>query len=269
MSLTPNHSMQDWGVALDCLIDTTDAIDGFCTLLTAAIELDGGSLKSNSCGISTLLSRQVNNLKMIEPFLRQEIKRIGAEKLHVSDADAIARLTGTKRQTVERVIVMATGIDLSTTREKGAFEAEGGAARQVFDTVVSKTLAVDGFMDLVAEVSDLPVEPLRRAFSAAMFIEKSDLNRKDRTEYVAGLKASVDSMTMRDQAEEATPDHGKETPREKRDQMIAELSNDGMDPADIAQAVNLKRSTVERVIGRLKAASEKSETMPEDKAVNE
>ena len=76
-------------------------------------------------------------------------------------------------------------------------------------------------------------------------------------------------MTMRDQAEEATPDHGKETPREKRDQMIAELSNDGMDPADIAQAVNLKRSTVERVIGRLKAASEKSETMPEDKAVNE
>jgi hypothetical protein len=257
------NSAVDWRDALTALVDTTDAISGFCTLLDLALSADANSLQHQAQGITTLLSQQVDDLKALEPMLRAEFNRIRADKLSLTDADTIARLAGAQRLTVERVIWAATGIDLSTTRERLSIEGEGGASRQIFNLVIMNTLAADGFMDVVSEVSGLPVEPLREAFSAAVFIDKSDLQSADREDYVAGLKASVATVLKRDQ------DKGRGSLKNKRDQLIANMSDDGMDPAEIAQAVNLKRSTVERVIGRLKAASEKSEIEPGDKAVNE
>ena len=257
------NSAVDWRDALTALIETTHAISGFCTLLDLALSADANSLQHQADGITTLLSQQVDDLKALEPILREEFKRIRSDKLSLTDADTIARLAGAQRQTVERVIWAATGVDLSTTRERTRIEGEGGASRQIFNLVIINAIAADGFMDVVSEVSGLPVEPLREAFSAAVFIDKRDLQSTDREEYVVGLKASVASVLNRDQ------DKGKESPKDKRDQMIANMSDEGMDPAEIAQAVNLKRSTVERVIGRLKAASEKGEIEPGDKAVNE
>ncbi|WP_282047313.1 hypothetical protein [Roseibium album] len=259
----------DWRVALETLTNTIYAIRGFCTLLNTSLVADAHGLQPDAEGITTLLSQQVDDLKMLEPILRDEFKRIRAEKLSLSDADTIARLAGARRQTVERVIWAATGIDLSTTRERAKIESEGGASRQVFNLVVLNTLAVEGFMDVVSEVSGLPVEPLRKAFSAAVFIDKSDLEATERTQYVAEMKVSVENVLKRRRAEAGATEQSNDTPKEKRDQMIANMSDEGMDPADIAQAVNLKRSTVERVISKLNSASGKIEGEPGDKAVNE
>lgn len=269
MTYLTDCGKENWGDALQALIDTTDSIGGFCSLLDRTLGVHGGDLQPDAAGIASLLARQVEDLRMIEPILRREISRIRAEKLNVFDADLIARVTGARRQTVERVVCVATGVDLSTARERTRLEAEGGASRQIFDLVMSRTIAIDGFLEIVAEVAELPIEPLARAFSAAMFVERSDLETEDRAEYIADLKSSVADVMRSRKADDDNPSDDKETPKEKRDQLIVEMSSEGMKPADIAQAVNLKRSTVERVIQRLKGGSEENDAEPDNKAVNE
>lgn len=69
------------------------------------------------------------------------------------------------------------------------------------------------------------------------------------------------------------PDDVKETaakprPHEMRNAFIAERMRDGYNPSEIAQALNLKRSTVEKVVGKLLGASVLDEG-EERKAVNE
>ena len=278
MSYLSEIGIEDYGDALEMLSRTAMAMKGFSVLLDGALYQYGGELKPEGSGIAGLLDRQIEDLVELKTFLRDEFNRVLASKLNVANASMIAHITNLPVRKVEAVIQVAAGIDLSNERVRQPLDA-GSARKEVVDHLSSRALVSEGWLEVAAAVADIPVDALSVAFDAVMYLDPGAVKSRPRAEYVAELKTKLSPektaafLARIKQVSDEERETATANVKEMRDAFIRTKAAEGADTAAIAQALNLKKATVERVIGQLLAGAE-----PEDaetasdggrKAVNE
>lgn len=101
---------------MDTMENTVLAIKAFNTLLERALR-DSDDMCSDGFGIWLLLDRQRRDLDDIARALRDEYAEIRESKLEIRNPERIAEWAGTTKYVVNRVISIATGIDLGPPTE--------------------------------------------------------------------------------------------------------------------------------------------------------
>ena len=279
MSYLTELGIHDYGDALEMLSRTTGALKGFSALLDAALMQGGGDLQPASCGIVELLDRQIEDIEELETFLRSEFQRVRANKLEIRDAATIAAITGLHVRKVEAVVQAAAGVDISTKRAREPFEADT-AERQLIDDFLLRRLASERGLELASAFADISTDALRNALEALFYLDEDKLGSMPHNEYVAELRAKIRPSAVdhteqvigaMKQAHEESIEASTAKAKEMRNAFIRAQVSEGADLAAIAQALNLKKATVERVVGQLLAgAGPKDDAeLPGGKAVNE
>lgn len=280
MSYLNELGIHDYGDALEMLSRTTGALKGFSALLDAALAQGGGDLQPASFGIVELLDRQIEDIEELGTFLRGEFSRVRADKLQIRDGVTIARLTGLPVRKVEVVIQVAAGIDLSTKRERDPLEAET-AKKEALDYLVARALASDRWLELASAFADIPTDALRLALEALLYLDDGALGSMSQSEYMAELTSRIrpaaadhseQFVEAVKQVHEETMEASAVKAKEMRNAFIREQVSEGADLAAIAQALNLKKATVERVVGQLLAGAtpqSDDDRVPGSKAVNQ
>lgn len=261
MSYLSEIGIQSFKDGLNLLADRRLALKGFSTLLDLALRQEGGALSSDCSGIVGLLDRQLDDIGELEDFFEDEFSRAKAQNLKVSDANMIAHVAGVPVIKVERVIQVAVGIDLSSERVRSPFEAES-AEKEVIGHLSSRALVSEGWLEVAAAVADIPVDALSVAFDTVIHLDPDAIKTRPRDEYVAELKTKITHEKTvaflaaikqgRDEATEISASNAEEM----RAAFIRTKAAEGADTAAIAQALNMKKATVDRVIGQLLAGSE-------------
>lgn len=215
---------------LDSLEVSISAIRAFNHLVTVAID-QGDDFSYLAAGIQRLLDTQVDILSAKTEEIRSECLRLEKANAELSAESALHL----KRNE-------------NNGHEFGAMLAPNSGCPQI---------AMPG-ADYYQQ-NQMTIARLQAEGRSASEISVLTGLAKDR------VRVFID--TMPDQIKEAVM---REGPRELRDSFITERIRDGYDPSEIAQALNLKRVTVERVIGKLLGTNMPGAIESDDqKAVNE
>lgn len=260
---------------LQAFEDTRASLKAFATLLGKSIFEGGGDLKRDSYGITLLLERQLDDLEDIEESLREATVEL---RKRVVEDDRI-------RVLLASVGMDASGPDVIANHLKGYFRNDGritkisryiGMDEETVKLVLSCALHPPSDEGMISAI-----EAQRRDRENAAFDKQSLLNHigaddihriaqkhglDDGTVYKIILDAALPQATEEEVAEMAQEDRQK--PADLRKEFIADKLKEGVDAGQIAQALNLKRATVERVIGQLLAGQSKQDTDDGQQAVN-
>lgn len=296
MAKTVTYEFDNMNDIFDSLEDTISALHGFSGLLDLALH-DSGDLQPYADGVARLLDQQVTALVRVREAARQEVEKLRTEKLPPlfnDDIEAIARLAGVHKGAAARVMFVLTGKDLAGDAYKR--EGEMGTyrldrhllERRVYDVLNNSVewgrVSLETGLDLYTvqavflsmlnspgiEARPRPIEDIREAL--LQHIGADDLHR---VATKLGLDADtvynvVISLAIPDSAEpeteEEAPKAEQPKPADMRKAFIADKLKNGVDAGQIAQALNMKRATVERVIGQLMAGQASPD--PDQQATN-
>lgn len=107
---------EDYSDLLEAMRRSIDAIKAFNTLLEVALR-SGEDIKDDGFGIWLLLNRQREDLTDIWSALGTEFKEIEKSKLKIRNSEKIAEWAGVSKYAANRVISIATGIDIGPPTE--------------------------------------------------------------------------------------------------------------------------------------------------------
>lgn len=102
---------KDHADLMDTMEMTIAATKAFGSLLELSLRADD-SLRKDGYGIWLLLANQCDDLEAIATALRREYHELRASKLKIRNPERIAEWAGTTQYVVNRVISIATGVDL-------------------------------------------------------------------------------------------------------------------------------------------------------------
>lgn len=111
------HEYEDYGDLLENMSRSITAINAFNTLLEMSLRA-GEDMRSDGYGIHVLLDMQCKSLEAIEGALRSEFKEIVKSKLKIRNSETIAEWAGVSKYAANRVISIATGIDIGPPTER-------------------------------------------------------------------------------------------------------------------------------------------------------
>lgn len=281
------HKLGSIADILESFDSIRDRLKAFGTLLNNTLFHDGGALKSYSDGVAALLFQQLDDLEEIEDALRFEINEIKVAKLNIENVRDAAGAYGVPLRTVLEIIRFVTSADLRDRElpasalanptmiglmnrfglllDELGYDPNDPASLQRF---YLDRLNADEEIFRVARILDITRDKLIAALamiatpgaiehaeraSAAEFGLLTGIQRdagEPRDEDGETLDAAIAAQTGAKAAEAIAQKEGVKAARRT---VIAAHFKAGNDPAVIAQVLNLKKSTVERVIGQLLA----------------
>lgn len=244
--------------------NTRHCIRGFAMMLSLALDGDdGGAMKRDSLGIAGLLEQQEQDLEEVEDALREEFATLKEQRFQDQHV---------------RKLLTSVGIDndepdVIRKHLMGYFRQEGEdriaeiaryleMARETVALVLScaihpKTYREEQFLAGWDHLKAEARENFRRAILTHLGSEEihrvaRKFNLDDDTVYSVIVDIAV-----------PTDDDAQPQPSSE---MLAERLKGGVDAAEIAQALNLKKATVERVIAQLVATP--AHDVPDQQAAN-
>lgn len=260
------HNFNDFSSIFQTLENTRECLSAFSAMLDCVLIQDtGGALSGHAGGAIMMLDQQIEDLENISDALRCEVAALQRSKLQISDTGEIARMLGVRKSVVDYVV------------------------GKVFEVAAPPADADDE-----AEIDAGMMEALRENFSADEISAALRMQRDRQNTVIAHYLAGQDMteiarmMNLRkgtvariiDQIVEAASDslEAHETYDEqpitthKLSELVKETSK-GHDAEEIGKALNLKASTVQKVIDVLMAGSKPIEdeatTQTVGRAVNE
>lgn len=108
---------KDHADLMDTMENTVLAIKAFNTLLERSLR-DSEDMSDDGYGIWLFLDRQRRDLDELAVALRNEYAELKTSKLEIRNSERIAEWAGTTKYVVNRVISIATGIDLGPPTER-------------------------------------------------------------------------------------------------------------------------------------------------------
>lgn len=269
-----SHRFGSVADTLQAFENTRIILKAVSTMLEASLENAGSGVVPDSNGVYLLMDQQLNDLADIEDALRDEFNSLRERQIR---DDRVRELLAT-------VGIDNNDPDIIRRHLMGCFKKDG---RDRIDEL-ARYIGLD--RDTVAELLSCAIRPhliegdipegeeisATKAWRGAAMLRRklldhlgSDeihrvaqkLNLADDTVYsvIVNIAAPVED------GEEPETSH-RPTPADLRQEFIAEKLKSGVDAAEIAQALNMKRTTVERVIARL-IATPAPET-PDQQAAN-
>ncbi|NTJ42575.1 hypothetical protein G6L28_08185 [Agrobacterium larrymoorei] len=117
MPAYPTQEYKDYRELLDDMDVAIIAVKSFGSMVEHSIRT-GEDLSADGYGMERLLNLQCRHLESIATALRDEFAEFTASKLAIRDTDQIAEWAGVSKYVVNRVISIATGIDLGPPTER-------------------------------------------------------------------------------------------------------------------------------------------------------
>ncbi|MCY1668607.1 hypothetical protein [Rhizobium sp. SL86] len=121
MPATRTETYESYQELLDGLETTNSAIEAAAALVEIAFRHQE-ELNVEAHGIYVLFKRQCDDAEFFRRALRDEIAEIRAAKLEIRNSERIAEWAGTSKYVVNRVISIATGINLGPPTERHSEE---------------------------------------------------------------------------------------------------------------------------------------------------
>ncbi|MBD8556354.1 hypothetical protein IFT84_17740 [Rhizobium sp. CFBP 8762] len=246
MATKLNRTFNDMSEIFDSFEDTISALKGFRQLLCFALGEAGGDLKRDAYGISLLIEQNIFDLEQVFEGIHEQVKIENAPEFEIADLEFISRWAGTSTANVARVLWVTSGYKPASIENLKCNLAPTVPA----DTRARYLLKIlyDG-LDLqpIAEKAAVSVEAAQTVLNAVFTQDTGDTT----VPYNSFYSQPIDEDEQGSEVSATRAD-----PRQLRAQFIAERINEGVDAGDIAGALNLKRTTVEKVIARLLAGKD-------------
>ncbi len=249
MTHAQKPEFSDMGEILYALEEAIGAVDAYNVLIGMAFE-SGDSYQTVAAGICSLLRTQVGILERAEDALRKEVKRIEARKLEIKDVNLVAQWSGVSPIQAQRVISFATGADVPMPETGKTLVENRTVLQDAFDRFIYYSAVNPVKMNDAAKMLNISPENVEDVLWFMLFGEVK--------------QRPVETVQDGDRAQAEIPQNDEPAKASKgskvavRNQFIVEKAKEGMDASAIAQAMNMKRSTVEKVIGQMLAGKDVS-----------
>lgn len=288
-------SSRDFENILYSMQRSLDALSAFSNILDLAVHHDAGALTSSDSGLSYLMDCHIHDLAEARQELWQyrptfedrqassgvtPVERI-LEAIRVSllaadnrpawhDLDTISARSRVRKAEVARVMFILTGED----HEGAAYRAwDGNLSEGVHSHLLSglcwEALSRCDMFGQVSTATGLDLGKLREVLQA--ILEYSPKRQSISLEPFGDVReaqlaeaAMYERVAARDAEKIAEDQPPAATATELRDALIAEKLREGVKPAIIAQAMNLRKSAVDKVATKLTA--ETQDALPTAKA---
>lgn len=247
--------------------NTRHCIRGFAMMLSLALESDGGAMKHDSLGIAGLLEQQEQDLEEVEDALREEFATLKEQRFQdqrVRDLLSSVGIDNNEPDVIRKHLIGYFSRDgEDRIAELARFlEMDRNTVALVLSCAVSPKTYKEDFDAYKRRGEHLKREArenFRRAILTHLGSEEihrvaQKFNLDDDTVY----SVIVDIAAPTDGDAQDAPQPSSEA--------LAERLKGGVDAAEIAQALNLKKATVERVIAQLVATPAHDD--PDQQAVN-
>lgn len=294
------YEFEDINDILNMLEDSILTFRTIGNLLELALREGGGDLEGDSYGIARLMSGHADDLERIHTAAREEVLKLGLagpnKRPAYSEGDAafIARLAGVHIGATARVLFVLTGKDLAGDAYKR--EGDFGAYRlhrHLLERRIYDTLSNEVEWGRVIDETGLDFHKMQEVFHSMLKVspqvaaeakfganlQKALLQRLGSDEiHRVAEKLGLDDDTVYNVAvnlaipdeeaerHEEVPAVDKSKPTDPRKEIIADKLRESVDAGQIAQALNMKKATVERVIDQMMAEQPRPD--PDRQAVN-
>lgn len=268
MSKTVTHEFDNMNDIFDSLEDTITALRGFAGLLDMA--LHDGDIQPYADGVTMLLNKNIAGLETLhKAAFEEERTRLREWKEDAGFRDLLYALSisDDRPETFRRHFLQYFGNETQIQRIASVLEVDADVVGGLVAFLTAPQLVDKAEMVMLAERSKQnnakhQIADERRG-ALLRYLGTDDLHR---VATKLGLDENtvynvVVSLAIPETAEQDAYDNpATAKPADLRKEFIADKIKEGVDAGQIAQALNLKKQTVERVIGQLLAGQSNENT---------